>query len=563
MKKIKSIASIASIASMISIASISCSDVESNLVDFSKELDTPNDTVYSLMGIIEKMQVVADRSIILGDIRSDMVSLTDNASADLQELADFTASASNAYNNARDYYAIIQNCNYYINHVDTTLTKRGISIFEKEYAAVKTFRAWTYLQLAINYGSVPFVLSPILTEKDADPALYPKKNIDEICAYFISELQPFVDTEFPSYGTVGPLNSRYFFIPVRVLLGDMCLWSGRYADAAQYYNAFLNHKDNPRPVQTSYNAAWADYEFKNCYSNYTNIFSGTSELLTAIPMAEEDYDGLRSYLSDVFTSTDDNFYYNQASYSSAYASLSKSQLYTLVHQNSATMLNDTIHPADTLEYKEDLMQGDLRLYSCVSTKSRGSSDASYNKLQTSNSKFRTSSYVRLYRLAHVYLRYAEALNRAGYPKMAFGILKYGLCQENYERLDCRGCRIFTDGDIQAAGALIAFNQYNFTRTNTTGLHSRGSGDVDCDTLYNIPELPTLSDSILFVEDKICDEMALETTFEGQRWFDLMRLAFHRGSDDFLAEKIALRSGTRDATLATRLQNRQNWYLPLE
>ena len=35
-----------------------------------------------------------------------------------------------------------------------------------------------------------------------------------------------------------------------------------------------------------------------------------------------------------------------------------------------------------------------------------------------------------YRRSMVYLRYAEALNRAGLPQSAFAILKYGLCPEN-------------------------------------------------------------------------------------------------------------------------------------
>ena len=36
----------------------------------------------------------------------------------------------------------------------------------------------------------------------------------------------------------------------------------------------------------------------------------------------------------------------------------------------------------------------------------------------------------------VYLRYAEALNRAGYPQSAMVILKYGLCQRECHAL-CR------------------------------------------------------------------------------------------------------------------------------
>ena len=67
-----------------------------------------------------------------------------------------------------------------------------------------------------------------------------------------------------------------------------------------------------------------------------------------------------------------------------------------------------------------------------------------------------------------------------------------------------------------------------TTVNTEGIHSYGCGESYADTLYVIPEgLATHEDSILFVEDKICDEMALEQSFLGQRFGDLQRIALRR------------------------------------
>ena len=78
-------------------------------------------------------------------------------------------------------------------------------------------------------------------------------------------------------------------------------------------------------------------------------------------------------------------------------------------------------------------------------------------------------------------------------------------------------------------------------------------------------MTSLEDSILFVEDKICDEMALELVFEGSRFGDLQRIALHRDDPQFLARKVAARGGKNNFNneLFERLKDKNNWYLPLE
>src|SRR5574344_1722733 len=139
------------------------------------------------MGILNKMQALADKTVLLGEIRGDLVNLTQEAPLDLKQLASFEVGAENVYNAPHDYYAVINNCNFYLTHVDTTLKKRNESVFMKEYAAVKAFRAWTYLQLAAVYGQVPFITEPILTE-NASTQNYPLYSMKAICDYFIDDL---------------------------------------------------------------------------------------------------------------------------------------------------------------------------------------------------------------------------------------------------------------------------------------------------------------------------------------------------------------------------------------
>ena len=125
---------------------VACSDMldtSSELVEFQEDntLNHPTDSVYSLMGIINRMQLIADRTVLLGEVRADLVQPTDAASADLKRLAAFNMAEDNKYNQPSDYYAVINNCNFFLAHVDTALQRRGRQLFINEYAAVKTFRA--------------------------------------------------------------------------------------------------------------------------------------------------------------------------------------------------------------------------------------------------------------------------------------------------------------------------------------------------------------------------------------------------------------------------------------
>ncbi len=547
-------------AAFVSMPFVSCEETESDLVSFveDNQLNTPNDTVYSLMGIINKMQVVADRTIILGEIRGELTSLTENASLDLQDIANFTAGPDNPYNNARDYYAIIQNCNYFIANADTLLTKRGYKVFEKELAAIKTYRAWTYLQLAMNYGSVPFFTEPILFEKNADPKLYPHYDVKQIADFFIKDLAPYVDTDYPNYGSINSLNSRKFYIPVRVLLGDLCLWAERYREAAKYYHDFLTKQSNVHPIGVA-TVKWTSFDFQNIDDAYAATFTsdGSNDLLTLIPMETSEYDGIVSYLQDVFNSTEDNNYFYQATHSKAYDELSQAQQYVLVYTDPVTLLPDTVCATDTIHYASDQLKGDLRQYSIFKLRNNASASTSYSSIRQTCYKYDSDNVV-LYRLQHVYLRFAEALNRAGYPQSAFAVLKYGLWKDNIEKY-------ISQEERDEAGDLLSFSEYTFLRDNTVGIHSRGCGDANADTTYVIPQLASKNDSISFVETKICDEMALETAAEGLRYYDLMRIAIHRNDPTFLAAKVAARNGANNfsSELYSKLSDNKNWYLPLQ
>ena len=540
----------------------SCSkmmDIDSEMVEFQDDnsLQSSTDSVYSVMGIIYKMQAIADRTVLLGELRGDLTTTTASASADLKAIASFDINnQKNVYNQVSDYYAVINNCNYFLANINTNLVKNGRRVFESEYAVVKAFRAWTYLQLAQIYGAVPLVTEPVLNEDAAQAAMkQTPQNITAICNYFIDDLKPYVDTKLPAYGQINNLTSEKFFIPVRVLLGDLCLWANRYQEAAQYYHDYLSLRTSPVPTGKAH-AYWYDGNTKDFRSLTSSISYRTrdDECLCYIPMEDNEFYGIKSDLNDIFNSTDVNQQFAKVMPTAQLRDLSSKLDYCVVITNDLDEPIDTMYaPKEKIQRKE--YWGDLRFGTVydntIYAKERFSRVS--NEIQTVD-KFHGDG-VTLYRTNMVYLRYAEALNRAGYPQSAFAVLKYGLYPATVaKQIDSL--------EVASAGTLITFDVDNFTVNNTQGIHSRGCGSAECDTLYKIPVLANRADTLDCVEDMIVNEMALEGAFEGYRYYDLMRVALRRNDPAYLAAPISRRSGEEDGALKSLLLNQKNWYLPL-
>ncbi len=480
--KFKSIIACGAILLGVGSATTSCEDMftpDNALV--STDL-APQDTLYHFMGIVKSMQKLADRTVLLGEIRADLVDLDPmHSSSSLQELKSNEISTDNPYNKPADYYAVINNCNVFLANVDSTKNSQGTrKYFEKEICSVKCFRAWCYLELVKNYGKVPLVTEPVLQSDKADDIVESGQlsDMETVLTFCINDLAkyPYMDENQElrqRYGNHMYNGIQYYMmsLPVRVVLAELYLWRGSFTNNVDDYKAAIglyhDYFTFPSEERTTSQrqAYWMDKNFQfhsGNYSGYFGMTTGSDKISEAvIPMDTTSYYGNYSDVNAVFNSTYSNSYYPAAVPSDRLKEVSKSQLYCFYQYDDQ---NDPIieySDPDENSYQSKTLKGDLRYNDCYTIASNFN-ESKYNSSLSPNvyrnEKFgsvRTDnkvSAIPLYRLPILYLHLAEALNRAGFPETSFAILKYGLSyytlnnrniisQDEFDRL----CEIKTKG----------------------------------------------------------------------------------------------------------------------
>ncbi len=596
----------------------SCEDMfetESDRQIFDPSLDAKTDSMFYTLGILKGLQQVADQYVMTGEMRGDLVATNKYTETDLRRLADFTADATNRFDSAYLYYRVINNCNYYIAHRDTALRTGSRRVAIPEYAEAMAVRAWAYMQLAKNYGSVPFYTDPLTSIGDANSQME-SKDLQGICDALAPGLMQFSGTPVPTYGEInaGVLNtsssdnpeekrvqSLRAMLPVDLVLGDLFLETHQYEQAAKYYFKFLN--DNKWQIRQAYILPTDRYftllfrdnlpsSFSMTVSGYewSSIFSVTStnDIITYIPMAANKLRGLTTGLPR---------YFGYDLYSTTGGDASSTTRYLLERQIDASPSYVALSGAQDYYYTPSgstganievrtLPWGDLRRYATMRPVAKN--DSSFAVMIKFN-----SANIPVYRTAMVYLRLAEAINRMGYPDAAFAILKDGISDDLFDYvqkgdstdLKVKG-RYIRPATAQFLSTTVPFlsdeNVENFA--NNWGIHSRGTyytrgsfSPYQMDTIVGmkIAELQqqmgivptgTLNDTINAVEDLLCDEMALELAFEGNRFGDLTRLARHKNQaalyrsnygSEWLASKLAYKNP------AVSLLDEKNWYLPFK
>lgn len=529
-------------------------DVDSDRVVYVDEyqMRSANDTLYSMFGIFSKLQKLTDSYVLLGELRGDLMDVTDSAGIYLKEINGWNISANNPYtSNIKDYYAVINNCNYVINNIDTSFVKGGVKVMYKVYAASKAIRAWTYMQLALNYGKVIYYDKPILTLDEARQS-YPEYTMEQLAPILIADLEPWKDVPEPNLGILYSHDTSDGYFPIRFLLGDLYLWLGAYYNdnLAYYEKAATEYHD------LMYKGYYINNRnYKSSYGVTGGVFNGSFTVWNILEAGNEK-------ITDIASTNELHMNYNLDS-------LALNRMITPTSQalnNWASQVYVSSMVLDTLGDLRSKLSVSKTFYTNVTDldvvdKSNRYYITKYMQLNytglTSKNK---SNVVLVYRSALLYLRYAEAVNRLGKPNLAMAALKYGL-----NKVTMANKKYVPE--IEIGTSLPSYMNFADERfDNNMGVHMRGCGNVNMDTTYyRIPNFAASAqpkqDSIIYVEDLIEKELALETGFEGNRYHDLMRIAIRRNSEAYLADKVSAKfAPAQQAAIRAKLMQKTNWYL---
>lgn len=470
----------------VGIATTSCEDMLTPDLTRYTENFSGRDTVYFYNGILRNVQDMVEQNELLGDLRSDLVTTTKYTSDSISNIVKYENKRIDGEDqllNRAAYYKVINQCNFYLAKVDTTAQKNNIKYMKREYAQVLNIRAWAYLQLVQTYGTVPFITKPV-DNADTGWEKNPEKwaTADNLLDLLKADLKTANGIEYangygyPDYGEYQTgnsnfkVNTKYLRFYSDLILGDLYLLHSAnrqdYIEAAKSYYKFLRRYNNSTYNVTGGFATYSRYQLPNGTYQYTpNVDSWIGSGLNASSLGNENITIILSAANNTFgrvlsrnvqifgfdpssrnsTSSDVNggsvstsgqvtisvnYRSRQVGPSNAYVNLCKAQSYSNTEYASGIASNITYFTG----------VGDARMYGTapiVETKEGGrdenenryimksavpsSVDGSGLAHGASFKHFRS-----IYRVRQVWLRYAEAINRAGFPRLAFAVLRDGL-----------------------------------------------------------------------------------------------------------------------------------------
>ncbi|QEC55413.1 RagB/SusD family nutrient uptake outer membrane protein [Flavisolibacter ginsenosidimutans] len=547
-------------------------------LDVSQMYRNVYDADAAIIGLYGKFQGLAERYILLNELRADMLDYTVNADEYLRQLSTHSVTPDNPYASPRPFYELIVNCNDVLKHFNGMRKENKLkeAEYNQRYSDVACLRSFLYLQLGIHYGKVPYVTDALETVDDVkNEAKFPRLEFNTLLDSLINftESIPFKD-QYPTGTTlnisVDGYQTQKIFINKKVILGDLYLWKGKYREAATYYRQVM--ETGTTGVQGNqyfvmYKLGWSGSRTSpgstDHFVRYTRPGDATTLAWTNswVTMFERGQDeGFNNEW--VWVIPFDSKFKPENPFVKLFSpvggsylvkpSQSAMDLYNSQTQLSAQGLGLPYDARGAYTWRN--INGQPVVMKYLYNYLDKNTSLPVNVLQQNSKWF-------LFRSTHLLLRFAEAANRENRFLLATAFINNGI-----------------SGAYPAPGSDVTNYHNTLSEPYPYNFDARNSGNSGIPYYRadwyrhqgvrfraNVTNnVYAAADSLTQIENSIVTELGLENGFEGTRWPDLLRIALRRNDPAFIADKIydkLRKDGSGNAAAArAKLMNR-DWYLP--
>lgn len=569
----------------------SCVDADvSEAVTHQDFYTTLDDADAAVMGIYGKVMGIADRLVVLNELRGDMLDVTLNASHDLLEINGQQASKDNYWSDVTPIYEVIQNCNDALYNFDIMLEHNKLTQdqYNERYSDIGAIRSWLYYQLGVHFGTIPYITKPIVSLDDLADQQDSKKNLDQLIPELIRfmeslpTLENYKNSKLIS-GTIDGVSLIPYFINKKCLLGDLYLFNNEYDKAASIYRQVLAKDEDAGDTGNS--LSYRVYDDRSWQSGEVNFFSILYNRYTPDDVTKY----YNAWINMFLKPADDRYVKNEMIWEMTFKSQFAPSYPFIKLFGSEGKGEYLLKPS---KYAMEEMWGGETQRNGVPYDSRGltggvkeTDDGNYVVAKYSydykplTTPYDDSGKWFLYRAGLLHLRFAEAANRSesggGYPRLAWALANDGIIGTAFTWSHPDGTAYRGDsikyssfGPAQPYPAPYYFDGRfeDLPRIRSPWRYNGGiRGRANLPNI-SMTEITNKQDSIAFIERMIVREAGLETAFEGHRWTDLIRVArrlqkLNGTGGEFLQNAMRRKYELAGLPVPDFTQE-ANWYLPL-